>query len=379
MGEIVRKILVIDDTIANIQVLNEIFRGEYRVFFATSGGAGIEIARRELPDIILLDVMMPEMDGYEACTLLKSDPVTMDIPVIFVTAMGDEDNETKGLSIGAIDYLTKPVSPPIVKARVRNHLELKAGRDMLAEMGKNLAAKNAALEKERVLAHRLLESILPAEIKIPGYSTAICYRPSDEIGGDFFDGWMDGEVAHFLIADISGHSISAALFMAVCKGLFMNIGKGRDDPGVIIAEANNILVKMLADSGMYLTMVYLVADRKKNLLKVVSAGHNPVFLYSTGSMTSIDATGPPIGWDFGDSWEVREYCIAGGDKILLYTDGLVEVRNTNGDYCAVDFFSGVNSAMSADEMLKKIISMADSFCGGLFEDDLTLFAIAIDP
>ncbi len=372
------KILIIDDTVANIQILNEIFQLEYEIFFATSGSAGIEIARREQPDIILLDIMMPDMDGYETCSLLKADPATESIPVVFVTAMGEEEDETKGLEIGAIDYLTKPISPPIVKARIKNHLELKHGRDMLLNIGKELMAKNATLEKERILAHRLLEKILPEQINLPGFSTAVYFRPSDEIGGDFFDGWLDGDKAHFLVGDISGHSISAALFMAVCKGLFMTIGNGKSDPAEIIAEANRTLVKMLSDSGMYLTMIYLVYDKCSQRLKVASAGHNPAYLYNSSSMIQMDATGPPLGWDLADSWGVAEYQLAAGDKILLYTDGLIEVKNAEGSYCSEEIFSEVDASFTVEAMLEKVFNLADSFCGGAFEDDLTIFAISLD-
>lgn len=378
MKETPDKILIIDDTVANIQILNEIFHNDYEIFFATSGAAGIEVAKREFPDIILLDIMMPEMDGYETCSLLKSDPATGAIPVIFVTAMSEEEDEAKGLEIGAIDYLTKPISPAIVKARVKNHLELKYGRDMLAKVGMELAAKNATLEKERVLAHRLLEKILPERINLPGFSTAVFFRPSDEIGGDFFDGWLEGDKAHFLVGDISGHSISAALFMAVCKGLFMTIGKGKNDPAEIIAEANRTLVKMLSESGMYLTMIYLICDRSSQLLKVASAGHNPAYLYNSSSMVQIDATGPPIGWDMDDNWTVTEYQLAKGDKILLYTDGLIEVKNSAGAYCHEDIFSVVDSSFTVEEMLRKVFSEAETFCSGAFDDDLTIFAISID-
>lgn len=378
MEEITQKILIIDDTIANIQILNEIFHKEYQIFFATSGRAGVEVAQREIPDLILLDVMMPEMDGYEACAILKSDPLTESIPVIFVTAMGDEEDETKGLEAGAIDYLTKPISPPIVRARVKNHLELKNGRDMLVRVGKELSAKNATLEKERILAHRLLEKILPERISLPGFSSAVFFRPSDEIGGDFFDAWLDGDKAHFLIGDISGHSISAALFMAVCKGLFMTIGKGRNDPAEIITEANRTLVKMLSESGMYLTMMYLICDRKSGVMRVASAGHNPAYLYSSSETVSIDPTGPPIGWDRDDDWTASEYRFAKGDKILLYTDGLIEIRNPEGEYFNEDVFSMVDSSLTVQEMLDKVFAVADRYCNGAFEDDLTIFAISID-
>ncbi|MBY0430474.1 MAG: diguanylate cyclase [Rhodospirillales bacterium] len=124
-------VLVVDDVAANIQVLAEILKTEYQVLFATSGTDALRIARAKEPDLVLLDVMMPDMDGLTVCARLKADPTMDHIPVIFVTAMGEVADETKGLAVGAIDYITKPVSPPIVRSRVRNHLELKRQRDLL--------------------------------------------------------------------------------------------------------------------------------------------------------------------------------------------------------------------------------------------------------
>jgi len=141
-----QKILIIDDTPDNIRILNEILRNDYRIFFATRGEQGLEIAKRELPDIILLDILMPEMDGYEVCSILKSDEATVWIPVIFVTAMVSVEEEAKGLEAGAIDYITKPFSPPIVKNRIRNHLKLKSYSDALKMLSEVLAQKNRELD-----------------------------------------------------------------------------------------------------------------------------------------------------------------------------------------------------------------------------------------
>ena len=124
-------VLIVDDTPANIEMLSEALSDEYEVLFATSGQDALDIAAEQHPDLILLDVMMPEMDGYEVCARLKGDTTTRTIPVIFVTAMDHEEEETEGLNVGAIDYLTKPIRPAIVRARVRNHLELKRYRDNL--------------------------------------------------------------------------------------------------------------------------------------------------------------------------------------------------------------------------------------------------------
>lgn len=127
-------ILIIDDTPVNIRILSELLVDNYEILFSTSGIDGLQRAQADRPDLILLDIMMPGMDGYEVCRRLKADPATEQIPVIFVTALGQEADEAKGLQIGAIDYITKPISPPIVKARVQNHLKLKRYQDMLSDL-----------------------------------------------------------------------------------------------------------------------------------------------------------------------------------------------------------------------------------------------------
>ncbi|WP_224963429.1 diguanylate cyclase [Geomonas subterranea] len=140
------KILIVDDTAANIEVLYQILKAEYDILFAKSGTDGLRMAREQMPDLVLLDVMMPDMDGYEVCRVLKQEPETARIPVVFVTAMDNDEDETRGLELGAIDYLTKPIRPSIVRARVRNHLELKHRGDLLEQLSAQLAHKNRELE-----------------------------------------------------------------------------------------------------------------------------------------------------------------------------------------------------------------------------------------
>jgi len=128
-------ILVVDDTPTNIDILSNTLRPDFKVRAATSGKKALHIAFSDTPpDIILLDIMMPEMDGYEVCERLKDDPATQKIPVIFVTALTDEVDEAHGLDLGAVDYITKPFSPALVKARVKNHLDLKRHRDQLEDL-----------------------------------------------------------------------------------------------------------------------------------------------------------------------------------------------------------------------------------------------------
>lgn len=128
------KLLVVDDKPVNIQVLHQIFAADYQVFMATSGAQALAICRNNPPDLILLDVVMPEMDGFEVCVELKSDAATRDIPIIFVTAHDDTSQETHGLDVGAVDFIAKPVNPAVVRARVKTHLMLKLQSDVMRKL-----------------------------------------------------------------------------------------------------------------------------------------------------------------------------------------------------------------------------------------------------
>ena len=118
------RLLLVDDEPTNLQVLRHVLQADYRLLFATDGARALQVAREQQPQLILLDIMMPGMDGYAVCRALKADPATAGIPVIFITALNDSQDETAGFDVGGVDYLTKPVSPPVVRARVRTHLSL---------------------------------------------------------------------------------------------------------------------------------------------------------------------------------------------------------------------------------------------------------------
>jgi len=127
-------VLLVDDLPANLSLLSSILRDDYRIQLATSGAKALELVAAGAPDLILLDVMMPEMDGYEVCKQLKANPDTCDIPVLFITARNQVEDEELGLTLGAMDYIHKPISPPIIKARVRNHIALKLQTDALKRL-----------------------------------------------------------------------------------------------------------------------------------------------------------------------------------------------------------------------------------------------------
>lgn len=149
-------ILLVDDAPTNIQMLHETLKDDYRLFFATSGRDALRLVKESPPDLIILDIIMPDMDGYEVCRALKDDSRLQDIPIIFVTAMQQQEDEVVGLELGAVDYITKPFNPNIVRLRVRNQIALKRQRDLLARLSNldgltgipNRRALDASLERE---------------------------------------------------------------------------------------------------------------------------------------------------------------------------------------------------------------------------------------
>ena len=153
-------ILVVDDTIENLDILSILFKDDYDVKVATNGHLAIKIAKSSPPDIILLDIMMPEMNGYEVCLNLKSDPLTKKIPIIFITAKDQDIDEVNGFALGAVDYITKPISPLVTKARVRTHLAL---NNQKKELEKSVKEKTKELYETRLEIIRKLS--MAAEFK----------------------------------------------------------------------------------------------------------------------------------------------------------------------------------------------------------------------
>ena len=177
-----KTLLVVDDAPANIQVVQSILKDEYKIRVATSGEKALELVKNQpLPDLILLDVMMPGLDGYQVCAQLKAAPETRDIPVIFLTGLTDVDDETKGLEVGAVDYIRKPFSPAIVKARVRTQLLI---RDSREQVNRQVLAVNHELEMARHIQLSILPSRPPA---VPGLEIAARYLPMTTIAGDYYD------------------------------------------------------------------------------------------------------------------------------------------------------------------------------------------------
>jgi CheY-like chemotaxis protein len=182
------KILIVDDVPTNIKILLDTLANlDYEILVATNGATALQIAQSEILDLILLDIMMPEMDGYEVCTKLKENAATKNIPVIFITARDAQENEAKGLELGAVDYITKPISRPIVQTRVKNHLKLE-------QTYKELEKKNVALEEVAILREHV-ERITRHDLKTP-LNGIICFSRM------FIDRWKLNPEQREILTDI---------------------------------------------------------------------------------------------------------------------------------------------------------------------------------
>lgn len=188
-------LLIVDDEPLNIEILTDLLEEDYRLIAARNGEQALRRAfETPSPDLILLDIMMPGMDGYEVCRRLKADAATADIPVIFVTAMAGVGDEARGLDLGAVDYLVKPVSPPIVLARVRTHLSLKRARDVLGERNRDLEARVAERTRELVGAKEIAEAASRAKSEFLANMSHELRTPLNAIIG-FSDFMTDGSLS----------------------------------------------------------------------------------------------------------------------------------------------------------------------------------------
>jgi phosphoserine phosphatase RsbU/P len=371
-------VLVVDDAPANLQIVRSILKDDLKIRVATSGAKALELVKIDpLPDLILLDVMMPEMDGYEVCAILKAAPETRDIPVIFLTGKTETDDETKGFEVGAVDYIHKPFTPAVVKARVHTHLVLRESREQLA---RQLLGINNELE----MAREIQLSILPHEIpKLEGLEIAARYIPMGSVAGDFYDFIVvDEKHIGILIADVSGHGLPAALIASMLKGALAAQTLHACDPARVLAGLNHSFCGRFRNH--FVTAAYVFLDMDKRSMTYGGAGHPPLLLWrtSTNCASEVLENGLMLGLFPHASYSLIEIPLQPGDKAILYTDGILETESRSKEEFGVDLFRGFlesNHNLKAD-------TFADSFLDELTrwserpkengqEDDITLLVI----
>jgi phosphoserine phosphatase RsbU/P len=371
-------VLVVDDAPSNIRVVNEILHNSYSVRVATSGAKALELAAGTPgPDLILLDVVMPGMDGYEVCTHLKADPATKDIPVIFLTGQTEITDETRGFQTGAVDYIHKPFSPAVVAARVQTHLALRETREKLAR-------QLLALRSELETARQIQLSILPRETpKIRNLDIAARYIPMTMVAGDFFDFLViDEKRVGLLMADVSGHGMPAALIASMLKIALAGQSAYACDPARVLSGLNQALCGKF--QGHYVTAAYALIDTEKRTLRYAGAGHPPLLLreHSSGKTHALLENGLFLGYFPEATYSAMETSFREDDWVVLYTDGISECMSASDEQFGEDrlrlFLESHPdgpAANFADDLLQHLSSWRGRAAEQEPDDDVTLLAV----
>lgn len=316
-------VLIVDDTPLNISVISGALKDTYKTKVATNGEKALALASaEEKPDLILLDVMMPGMDGYEVCTRLKAHPATSEIPVIFLTGQTSAEDETRGFEVGAVDYVHKPFSPAVVKARVRSHI-------LLREARAQLAAQLRAVNNELEMARQIQLSILPHSLpKIPGLDIAARFMPMTSVAGDFYD-FIQTDDTHvgILIADVSGHGLPSALIASMLQVALTGQTTHGSEPAKVLEGLNRALCGKFTQN--FVTAAYLYLDLENKRMRYAGAGHPPLLHWrsSTKRAAKLLENGLVLGMVEEAVYDALELPIEPGDRYLLCTDGVLEAAN----------------------------------------------------
>lgn len=318
------RVLIVDDVKANVDVLVEALKDEYKLSVALNGDGALRSVEKNPPDIVLLDIVMPGIDGYEVCRRVRASEATRELPIMFLSSLEDVKDKTRGFELGANDYLTKPFEILEVKARVRSLLKAKAYSDAVKE-------KMAA---ELSIARDIQMGILPSDVKTRVQGTHLqvhaILEAAREVGGDLFEVLRleDGRVL-VAVGDVSGKGIPAALFMAVTTTLLRTMARQYRTPDEILVQVNESLVAHNPRS-MFVTLICLVYDPKTGLVTCANAGHPPPVLLRPGAAPSLAlSTGALVlGVMPGLKVDVGALELQPGDTLVLYTDGVTEAFNT---------------------------------------------------
>jgi len=376
-----RLILIVDDTPTNIGVISGALKDSYRTKIATNGEKALALANaEEKPDLILLDIMMPGIDGYEVCNRLKADPATAEIPIIFLTGQTGAEDETRGFACGAVDYIHKPFSPAVVKARVRSHI-------MLREARAQLAAQLDALNQELEMARQIQLSILPHSVpQLPGLEIAARYSPMTSVAGDFYDFiQIDDKHIGILIADVSGHGLPSALIASMIQVALAGQSHNAAEPAMVLAGLNRALCGKF--SMNFVTAAYVYLDLEKKLMRYAGAGHPPVLRWrnSEGKTTKIIENGLVLGMIDEAEYSAVELPLQPGDRYVLYTDGIPEAANSDEVQYGFDRFMqyidahhAVPANQFADNFCAEIAAYSNQSTAGQ-QDDITLLVFDYRP
>jgi len=328
-------ILVVDDTPANLRLLSQMLSEQgYHVRPVPSGLLALAAIQAEPPDIILLDIRMPGMNGYQVCEYLKADAQTRDIPIIFISALDTIQDKVKAFTVGGEDYVTKPFHVEEVLARVGTHLALR-------NLQKQLQDANKKMAQELALAGEVQTSFLPHDLPdIPGWQLAAMLRPARETSGDFYDfiSLPNGRLG-IVVADVCDKGAGAALYMALGWTLIRTYAtEYPGQPEMVLSAVNRRIIND-TETDNFITVFYGILDLVTGTMVYCNAGHCGPYLISglnNNNIRRLNNTGVPLGVFGDENWEQGCVQLAPGDVLVLYTDGIIEAENAQGEFLGME-------------------------------------------
>jgi serine phosphatase RsbU (regulator of sigma subunit) len=347
-------ILIVDDRPENLVALENLLdEPGWRVIKADSGNEALQLLLEHDVALALLDVQMPDMNGFETAELMRANARTRGIPIIFVTAISREQKYVfKGYESGAVDYISKPIEPTILKSKVRvfadlarQRQELEESRKTLAALNRELAEKNRVLQEELDLARKVQLGFLPTSFpRTDRITFGKYYLICTTLGGDLFDAFsIDDRHVGLYMADVAGHGVSAALISGLVKMGFESM-KGRAGTGGgtsellyperVLRELNGVLYSKIPQDT-FITLAYGVVDLSSDALALANAGHPTPLRYVASARRSEYCEfphGPAIGIEEDPEYPRADLKMESRDKLMLYTDGITEAMNPQEEF-----------------------------------------------
>ncbi len=372
------RVLLVDDAKANLDILVEGLKSEHKLSLALNGEMALQVAAKTTPDLVLLDIVMPGMDGYEVCRRLRQRPETAEVPIMFLSSLEEVQNKTRGFEAGANDYLTKPFEMLEVKARVRSLLKAKAYGDAVKEQ----------LASELRIARDIQMGMLPHDFasveQAYGVRFGAVLEPAREVGGDLYGICAaDPERLVIFLGDVSGKGIPASMFMVRAISLARLLSRDIAEPERVLARLNDEL-STDNPSGMFVTFLCATFDPKSGLLRLANAGHcRPVLLPSDAAPRwAVPQLGTALGFEAGLEFTRTELTLRPGDALLLYSDGVSEAFNPQEECYGNERLladSGTFAGQSAPEMTTGLLARVRQFAGGAPQsDDISILTLKVD-
>ena len=370
-------ILVVDDTPANLRLLIGILREVgYKVRPANNGPRALTSIEKESPSLILLDIMMPNMDGYQVCEHLKAHEETREIPVIFISALNETFDKVKAFSVGGVDYITKPFQAEEVLARVETHLKLH-------ELQRQLKKENLRMRAELEVSRRLQQMLLPTEKElkqIDGLDIAGFMAPAEEVGGDYYDVLQHQGRILFGIGDVTGHGFALAIM--VQSSIRTLLANNETDPVKFFSALNQMVFHNVERMNVEKSLTLALVDYQDKQL-YLSGQHEEMIVVRQGKLELIDTMdlGFPIGLDFEIADFVKQTSVPlnAGDVVVLYTDGITEAENIDKQMYGLERLCEVIRHLwqqTAHEIQQAVIEDVRQFIGEQkVYDDITLLVL----